>query len=73
MVELIDGVLRHTCWIGEAAAADLARLVALAAIWGASFMFMRMGARELGACALEARARVGFGCGHGANMPTSRY
>ena len=31
---------------------DLAELVALAAIWGASFLFMRLGAAEFGPVAL---------------------
>lgn len=34
--------------------ADLAELVALAAIWGASFLFMRLGAAEFGPVALAA-------------------
>ncbi|HEX6363455.1 MAG TPA: DMT family transporter [Albitalea sp.] len=34
--------------------ADLAELVALAALWGASFLFMRMGAGEFGPAALAA-------------------
>lgn len=38
--------------------ADLAELVALAAIWGASFLFMRLGAGEFGPVALAA-VRVG--------------
>ncbi len=37
---------------------DLAELVALAAIWGASFLFMRLGAAEFGPVALAA-VRVG--------------
>jgi len=32
--------------------ADLAELLALAAIWGASFLFMRWGAPEFGALSL---------------------
>ncbi len=35
-------------------AADLLELVALAALWGASFLFMRLGAGEFGAVALAA-------------------
>lgn len=38
--------------------ADVAELVALAAIWGASFLFMRLGAAEFGPVALAA-VRVG--------------
>jgi drug/metabolite transporter (DMT)-like permease len=38
--------------------ADLAELVALAALWGASFLFMRLGAAEFGPVALSA-VRVG--------------
>ncbi|MFT7724197.1 MAG: DMT family transporter [Roseateles sp.] len=39
--------------------ADLAELVLLAALWGASFLFMRLGAHEFGAIPLAA-ARVGL-------------
>ena len=35
-------------------AADLAELFALAALWGASFLFMRMGAGDFGPIALSA-------------------
>jgi len=38
---------------------DTAELFALAALWGASFLFMRMGAGEFGAVALAA-VRVGI-------------
>lgn len=40
-------------------AADIAELIALAAIWGASFLFMRIGAPEFGPIALTA-LRVGI-------------
>ena len=38
---------------------DLAELVALAALWGASFLFMRMGAAEFGPVALAAVRVIG--------------
>ena len=38
---------------------DLAELLALAAIWGASFLFMRIGAAEFGPVALAGAARAG--------------
>jgi drug/metabolite transporter (DMT)-like permease len=38
---------------------DLAELITLAAIWGASFLFMRLGAHEFGAVALAAVRVVG--------------
>jgi drug/metabolite transporter (DMT)-like permease len=39
--------------------ADLAELITLAALWGASFLFMRMGAAEFGPVALSAVRVVG--------------
>jgi drug/metabolite transporter (DMT)-like permease len=38
---------------------DLAELIALAALWGASFLFMRMGASEFGPVALSAVRVIG--------------
>ncbi|HPM69032.1 MAG TPA: EamA family transporter, partial [Piscinibacter sp.] len=38
--------------------ADLSELIGLAALWGASFLFMRLGAAEFGPVALAA-VRVG--------------
>ncbi len=42
---------------------DLGELITLAALWGASFLFMRMGAAEFGPVALSAVRAVGAAVG----------
>jgi drug/metabolite transporter (DMT)-like permease len=53
---------RHSAAINEGIvlkSSDLSELVALAALWGASFLFMRMGAAEFGPVALSAVRVIG--------------
>ena len=43
-------------------ASDLGELLTLAALWGASFLFMRLGAAEFGPVALSAVRAIGASC-----------